>query len=185
MHLQFEVREFMSCHILGTESLQSFWSVQILNLINQVQWVLKWLAEGFGGRGFFRLVAYLLPMLGRQRVVWNIVWKKISHKVPYLPSSPSPPVRATLTSVCIHQERLALDQSYGEGFIFYNNGGGRLPQFFAMGFLLFGYWSWGKSTDSLFLKCFFLISWLTHVKYVFIYRKNKIFFILFITKSTC
>ena len=33
--------------------------------------------RGLGDRGsFFRLVTYLLPMVGRWIIVWNIVWKK-------------------------------------------------------------------------------------------------------------
>ena len=35
------------------------------------------ISGGFGDRGsFFRLVTYLLPMVGRWIKVWNIVWKK-------------------------------------------------------------------------------------------------------------
>ena len=35
------------------------------------------ISEGFGVRNsFFRLVTYLLPMVDRWIIVWNIVWKK-------------------------------------------------------------------------------------------------------------
>ena len=44
---------------------------------------------GFGGRdSFFHLVTYLLPMVGKWIIVWNIVWKKkysqMSKLVPIL-----------------------------------------------------------------------------------------------------
>ena len=35
---------------------------------------------GFGGRSSLRLVAYLLPIVGRWTIVWNIEWKKKKYE---------------------------------------------------------------------------------------------------------